>query len=63
MEAARSSETLVSVKTRNLAEGDSFGDLGVDGRIIILKWIINTECEDLDWIELAQNRVQWRAVV
>jgi hypothetical protein len=31
------------------------GELGVDGRI--------TGCEDLDWIYLAQDMVQWWAVV
>jgi hypothetical protein len=28
---------------------------------IILKWIL--DCEGVDWIHLAQDRVQWQAVV
>jgi hypothetical protein len=45
-------------------EGDHLKDPDVDGRII-LKWI----CERLDWgggidwIDLAQDRDRWRAVV
>jgi hypothetical protein len=38
------------------------GDQGVDGRII-LKWIFNMWDEDMDWIELAQDRDRWRALV
>jgi len=34
--------------------------LGVDGRIIDLREI---EWEDLDWMQLAQDRDQWRALV
>jgi hypothetical protein len=35
---------------------------GVDGRII-LKWISKTWDRDMDWIELAQHRDKWWAVV
>jgi hypothetical protein len=38
------------------------GDPGVDGRII-LKWIFKTWDWGMDWIELAQFRDRWRAVV
>jgi hypothetical protein len=38
------------------------GDPGVDGRII-LKWIFKKWDEGMDWIELAQDRDRWRAVV
>jgi hypothetical protein len=38
------------------------GDPGVDGRII-LKWIFKTWEGDMDWIELAQDRDRWRALV
>jgi hypothetical protein len=42
-------------------EGDHLGDPGV-GRII-LKWIFKTWDGDMDWIELAQDRYRWRALV
>jgi hypothetical protein len=38
------------------------GDPGVDGRII-LKWIFKTWDGVIDWIELAQDRDRWRALV
>jgi hypothetical protein len=38
------------------------GDPGVDGRII-LKWILKTWDGGMDWIELAQDRDKWRALV
>jgi hypothetical protein len=37
-------------------------ELGVDGRII-LKWILGKEWEGVDWMKLARERDQWRAVV
>jgi hypothetical protein len=38
------------------------GDPGVDGRII-LRWILKKWYGGMDWIELAQDRDRWRAVV
>jgi hypothetical protein len=38
------------------------GDPGVDGRII-LKWIFKKLDGGMDWIELAQDRDRWRALV
>jgi urocanate hydratase len=35
------------------------GYLGIDGRII-LKWILKKQV--VDWIQLAQDRVQWQAL-
>jgi hypothetical protein len=47
----------------DLREGDHLGDRDVDGRII-LKWIFKTWDEGgMDWIELAQDRDRWRALV
>jgi hypothetical protein len=38
------------------------GDPGVDRRII-LKWIFKKWDGDMDWIELAQDRDRWWALV
>jgi hypothetical protein len=37
-------------------------DPDVYGRII-LKWILKTWDGDMDWIDMAQDRDRWRAVV
>jgi hypothetical protein len=46
----------------DLREGDRLGDQGIDARII-LKWIFKTWDGGMDWIELAQYRDRWRALV
>jgi hypothetical protein len=46
----------------DLREGDHLGDPDVDGRIIF-KWIFKKWDEGMYWIELAQDRDRWRAVV
>ena len=38
------------------------GDPGVDGRII-LRWIFRTWYVGINWIELAQDRDKWPALV
>jgi len=47
----------------NLRERDHLGNPGVDGRII-LRWIFRKwDVGGMDWIELAQDRDRWRALV
>jgi len=47
---------------RNLREIDHLEFLGVDGKII-LKWIFKNWDWGMDWIDLAQDRDKWLAVV
>jgi hypothetical protein len=37
-------------------------ELGVDGRIV-LKWTVKKWDGGMDWIDLAQDRDRWRALV
>jgi len=46
----------------NLRERDHMQDPGVDGRII-LRWTFRKSDGGMDWIELAQDRDRWRALV
>ena len=39
------------------------GDLGVDGRIILGQIFRKLDVGGMDWIELAQDRDRWRALV
>jgi hypothetical protein len=42
---------------KNLNGRDHFGDKSIDGRII-LKWVLNkVGCGNVDWSQVAQNRV------
>jgi hypothetical protein len=51
------------VVTIRLKERDHLGDSGVDGRIV-LRWIFRKwDVGGVDWIELAQNRDRWWALV
>ena len=45
-----------------MRKADHLEDLGVDGRII-LEWILEKWDGGMDWIDLAQDRDGWRAVV
>jgi len=47
----------------NLRERVQLEDPGVDG-MILLRWIFRKwDGMDMDWIDLAQDRERWRAVV
>jgi len=47
---------------RNRRERDHWGDLDLDGWII-LGWIQEVVCGYMDWIGLAQDRDIWRTLV
>jgi hypothetical protein len=42
----------------NLKGRDHLGHPGTDGRIIITMYLRETASEDVNWIELTQDRVQ-----
>jgi hypothetical protein len=46
----------------NLRESDHLEEPGVDGNII-LRWIFEKLNGGMDWIDLAQDRDRWQAVV
>jgi hypothetical protein len=46
----------------DLRQGDDLGDPGGGGSII-LKWIFKKWDGGMDWIELAEDRDRWRALV
>jgi len=39
------------------------GDPDIDGRIILRRILQEVRCEVVDWIEQAQDRDRWRALV
>ena len=45
-----------------MREGNYLEDQGVDGRII-LKWNFERLVGSIGWIDLAQDRDRWRALV
>jgi hypothetical protein len=46
----------------DLRESDHLEDLGVNGAIV-LNFIFKNWDGDMDWIDLAQDRDRWRALV
>jgi len=55
-------EVLIEFWWGNLRERDHLEDLGTDGRIILI-WIFKRWDCGMDWIDLTQDRVRWRALV
>ena len=49
------------VLVENLKKEATWEDLGVNGKI--LKLIFNRRNRDMGWIDLAQNKDRWRALV
>ena len=47
----------------NLRERDHLGEPGVDGRVILSLDLQEVGYRWMDWIELAQDRDKWRALV
>jgi len=47
----------------NRREGDHWGDLGVDGWIILGRIYRRWDVSYMDWIGLAQDRDRWRTLV
>ena len=47
----------------NRRERDHWGDLGVDGWIILGLNLQEVGCGHVDWIGLAQDRDRWRTLV
>jgi hypothetical protein len=51
--------------SETMKERDHFGDLGTNGRITSIFKLISKKIvfADVGWVYLAQDRVQWRALV
>jgi hypothetical protein len=49
--------------SENLRERTHSEDLGIDGRIILERILREIDWKYVNWIRLAQDRDQWRALV
>jgi len=47
----------------NVREREHLGDSGIDGIIILRLIFLEVGVEFVDWIQLAQDRDSWRALV
>jgi len=47
----------------NLRERDHLEDPDVDARLILRLTLKEVSCEGMDWIDVAQDRYRWRALV
>jgi hypothetical protein len=56
-------EACTEIWWENLRERHHWGDLGVDGRIILRPIFRKCDVGGMDWIKLAQDRDRWRALV
>jgi len=55
---------LAVLVTGNLRERDHLGDPGVNGRIKLINLgLQEVGCGGMEWIDLAQDRDRWRALV
>jgi hypothetical protein len=54
-------EVYARVRWENLSERDGLKDPGVVGTININTDLQVVGCEDMDWIDLAQDRNKWKA--
>jgi hypothetical protein len=56
-------ETYTGFCWGNLRERNHLENPSVDGRIIFKMYLLEEGCRGMDWIELAQDRDRWRALV
>jgi len=57
-----SKETYTGFWWGNVRERDNLEDTSINGKIV-LKWIFRKLDGGMDWIDLAQDRDRWRALV